>query len=408
MDDVAHPDAVDGIAPDTTAPGDATGSIRFARRRLALLVAGAAALVATVLAVVTWSDGTETVPPLEAIAVDAWAPYWAMDRSIDDLERHGQVLRDVSPFAYEAVGATELRLPSTVEPHFIASFVDRARAAGLSVTPSITDGLAPGEMAALLGSASRRAQHVAAIVELARELDADGIDIDYESFAFLDDRTTWSTTRVAFADFVDELGVALRADGRRLVVSIPPVYDADTTDASGYWVYDVERLAAAADQIRVMAYGYSGLSAGPVSPIAWVEQSIEGVVEAAGGTERIVLGVPLYGTNAVTRTSGDCPEDAPGTTAVTLRTIDDLIARRDAKPELDPVSDEWTFTYDFDVEHPDGSVACVQTRVVTYVDAAGARARIDLAREYRLAGVALWGLGYEDDVFWNLLEPVAG
>lgn len=384
---------------------DVAGAPPSARRRVVALVSIGAVVVLSTLAVML---GRRDAPePLDRIRVDAWAPYWAMDRSIVDLERHGSVLHDISPFAYEVTGIRTIGLPATIDEDLVPTFVERARAAGLSVTPSIVDALASGEMAAVLADPTTRARHVRAIVDLAAELDTDGIDIDYEKFAFDDDRSTWPTTRTAFADFVDELATALQADGRRLVVSVPPVYDAGTTDESGYWVYDIDRLAESADEIRVMAYGFSGNAAGPVSPLTWVEQSVDGVVGTAGGPERIVLGIPLYGTNVPVSTTGTCPDDAPGTTAVTLRTIDDLIVRRDAEPTFDPDTGEWTFTYELTLEGGDGEVACTQTREVSYVDAAGARARIDIARTHRLAGVSLWGLGYEDDAFWDLLAPVA-
>lgn len=400
MDEPDLPPSGDDGTPASNEP---TG--RVARRRLAVLVVAAAIVAIAGGIALTRGDGTP--PPLTEIPVDAWAPYWAMDRSIDDLDRHGEVLREVSPFAFEATGVDRIELPDNIDTDLISSFIATARAEGLAITASIVDGMGGGEMAAILGAPLQRTRHVTAIVELAARLDVDGIDIDYESFAFVDDRATWPTTRVAFADFIDELAVALRADGRRLVVSVPPVYDDGTTESSGYWVYDMARLATSTDTIRVMAYGYSGLDAGPVSPIDWVERSIEGVVEAAGGRDKVVLGVPLYGTNVPTSTDGECPSDAPGVVAVTLRSIDALIERRNAQPVFDESTAEWSFSYDLEIDADDGTVACTQTRLVTYVDAAGARARIDLALQHRLAGVALWALGYEDDAFWDLLTPVA-
>jgi spore germination protein len=384
-----------------------TATPRISRRRTAIVAAlVAAASAATVATLVATDDDTPPPPPLESVAIDAWAPYWVMERSLEDLQRHGDILHDVSPFAYEATAVDRLELPPTFDQKLFASFVDTAREAGLTLTPSIVDALPSGAMASILASPTGRARHVAAIVALAADLDADGIDIDYEKFAFDDPRSTWDDTRVAFADFIDELATALHADGRRLVVSVPPVYDDGTTDASGYWVYDIARIATSADQIRVMAYGYSGQAAGPVSPLAWVERSIDGVVEAAGGADKVVLGVPLYGTNVPTSTSGTCPPDAPGTTAVTLRTIDDLIERRGARPQFDDATNEWTFTYDLDVEDAAGEIVCTQTREVNYVDANGARARIDLALDRRLGGVALWALGYEDDSLWTAIADI--
>jgi spore germination protein YaaH len=45
----------------------------------------------------------------------------------------------------------------------------------------------------------------------------------------------------------------------------------------------------------------------------------------------------------------------------------------------------------------------VQTRQVHYVDAEGIRARMDLAIDARLGGVALWALGFDDDDVWDAI-----
>ena len=96
----------------------------------------------------------------------------------------------------------------------------------------------PGDMAALLADPAQRARHVEALAEFAEEGDYAGLDIDYEQFAFADDRSTWTTTRPSWVAFITELAERLHADGRTLTVSIPPVYDAGRTADSGYWVYD--------------------------------------------------------------------------------------------------------------------------------------------------------------------------
>ena len=134
-----------------------------------------------------------------------------------------------------------------------------------------------------------------------------GIDINYENFAFEDGKDTWATTRPNWVAFIEELGARLHADGRILTVSVPPVYDDGQTDDSGYWVYDYGAIAPHVDAIRIMAYDYSTDQPGPIAPLDWVEEIIAGSTEAAGGPEKLVLGIPLYGRNWVIATTGECP-----------------------------------------------------------------------------------------------------
>jgi spore germination protein YaaH len=64
---------------------------------------------------------------------------------------------------------------------------------------------------------------------------------------------------------------------------------------------------------------------------------------------------------------------------------------------------EWTFDYQLEVG--DETTSCVQTRRVHYVDGDGIRRRMDLARRYRLDGVSLWALGFEDQAVWDQILP---
>jgi spore germination protein YaaH len=375
------------------------------RRRLTVGGAAAALLILVVVLVTRGGDDAATGPADGTIRVDAWAPYWAFDRSIPDIEQHGDLLHEVSPFVYLATGARQVGLDPAADAGLVEQFIDDARAQGIAVVPSILDAMPAGGMADVVTDPASRTAHVETIVALVEEEGFDGIDIDYEQFAFADNRETWPSTRPAFVAFIAELAEALRPGGRTVTVSIPPVYDDGTTNASGYWVYDYGALAEHVAHIRVMAYDFSGQSAGPISPLDWVQRSIDGTVQAAGSADKIVLGIPLYGNNVPVGTEGVCPPDAlVGRTAVTIRSVDELIERRNATPEFNATNGEWSFLYPLEVT--DGVTSCTQTRQVNYVDSDGARARIDLAIEAGLAGVSLWALGYEDDSLWEAIDPV--
>jgi spore germination protein YaaH len=262
-------------------------------------------------------------------------------------------------------------------------------------------------MAEILADPGSRSAHVEALLAFADEGDYDGLDLDYEQFAFADPRRTWETTRPNWVAFVDELADGLHADGRTLTVSIPPIYDAGTTSSSGFWVYDYASIAPLVDRIRIMAYDFSVNEAGPIAPLSFVERAIEGALEATDAPDKLVLGIPAYGRNWPVFVDGDCPEsELQGITSITTRTVDDLIARRGATPAFDETTGEAFFEYDLEVT--DGERTCTETRQVHYVDARGIRMRMDLAREYQLDGVALWALGFEDDEVWAAILPTVG
>ena len=264
-------------------------------------------------------------PPID-IPVDAWAPYWALPDAQATLSANGSMLRQVSPFWYSAHDATTISVDGNLSAETTDGFVAAVRAAGARVVPSIIDAMPAGGMAAMLADPATRAAHVAAIADLAATNDFDGVDIDYEKFAFSDDRSTWATTRPSWISFITELGNRLHADGRTLSVSVPYINDSGRTDLSGYWVYDYGGMAPHVDQIRIMAYDYSTAKAGPIAPLSFVEQAINAAKKAVGDDSKLSLGVALYGYNWPIATVGTCPANEEGRTGVTQRNIDELIA----------------------------------------------------------------------------------
>jgi len=356
------------------------------------------------LAAVVVATRESPPPPRPDIPLDAWVPYWALDAAVPDAELRAPSMREVSPFWFNAVGVEEIVVDPNASPDLTARFIELVSATDVAVVPSIIDALPAGGMAAILSDPDTRTRHVEAIRRFAADGRFDGIDIDYEQFAFADGRDTWAATRPNWVAFIEELGAALHADGRTLTVSIPPVYDDGRTVESGYWVYDYGAIVDHVDRIRIMAYDFSVAEPGPIAPIDWVESTITGAIEATGSPDKLVLGLPAYGRNWPLFVAGECPAaEVPGRTSVSARSVDELIERRQGQPVRVEETGEWTFEYDLEVT--DGVTTCMQTRRVHYVDGDGLRDRMDLARAHRLDGVALWAFGFDDPAVWDAILP---
>lgn len=396
---------LDGDPPSDATPVDGGASRRAgARRRRILLIVLSVVLVGAAAAAVFVATNEEPLPPKPDIALDAWVPYWALDASLSDVDQRAPSMRDVSPFWFNAVGVDQIVVDPNASADLTEQFIERARAADVDVVPSIIDALPAGEMAAILADPATRSRHIETIRQFAAVGDYDGIDIDYEQFAFADGRDTWAATRPNWVAFVEELADALHADGRTLTVSIPPVYDDGQSSESGYWVYDYGAIVEHVDRIRIMAYDFSVSEPGPIAPLDWVESTITGAIDATGSPDKLVLGLPAYGRNWPVFVAGECPAtDVPGRTSVSARSVDELIGRREGQPVRVDATGEWMFEYDLEVT--DGVATCVQTRQVHYVDGDGVRLRMDLAREYRLDGVSLWAFGFDDAAVWDAILP---
>ena len=343
--------------------------------------------------------------PLADIPISAWAPYWVVDDATTSIAAHGVLLHEVSPFWYEARGATEIGLSANVTTELTTPLLATARQAGATIIPSIADVMGEGEMAAVLADPHTRAQHVLTIIALVSDNDFDGIDIDYERFAHVDTYSTWEDTRVNWVAFLTDLAAGLHADGKLLTVAVPPIYDTEFNPESGYWVYDYAAMGDIVDRIRIMAYDYSWAEPGPIAPIGWIRSAVRAAKDAVADDTKLVLGIPLYGRNWVIATAGICPADAPGRVDPNLGEVAALLAQYGVIPVHDDGTGEATFTYQR--QSTDGVNTCTQTREVHYVDEVGVRARIDLAREERIGGVVLWALGFDTELMWEGIAAVA-
>ena len=401
-------------------------------RQLALVVGAIVVLLVAIVWFVDRDDEPEPIAlPPGAIPVDVWAPYWTLGDVQPEAEQRLADIREASPFWFGARGVDEIVVDENAPAERTAEFVDTIGETPALFVPSIRDQMPAGGMAAILADPTTRTQHVETIMEFARELDVDGIDLDYEQFAFAVGRDTWAATRGDWVAFVTELADELHAEDLTLTVSIPPVWglsaevieaaeearqnDGDEGDddgpsttvpirtASGYWVYDHGAIAEVVDTIRIMTYDYSVPDPGPIAPIWWVADAVASLsaVVPEEYHDKLVLGVPAYGSNWVVTTLGDCPATAEGKTNVTARSAFELADLRGGAPMFDPATSEWSFAYALTVE--DTTTSCVQNRQVHWVDAEGAAARTELARRAGWGGVALWALGYEDDDVWEAI-----
>ncbi|HLN65429.1 MAG TPA: glycosyl hydrolase family 18 protein, partial [Symbiobacteriaceae bacterium] len=123
---------------------------------------------------------------------------------------------------------------------------------------------------------------------------------------------------------------------------------------------------------------------GPVASLDWTERVIRyatGVMPA----QKIVLGVPFYGYDwAADPKTGS--SRAYGE-ADMLKHLSDV----GATAKWDPVAGENVVTY----KSPQGD------RVAWFPDQRSLDAKLKLAYQYNLKGIAVWRLGFEPDDWWS-------
>jgi len=368
--------------------------------------------------------------PTSALAADnpprkimtGWVPYYSMKTALPDVLNNIDLIKEVMPFWYtlkfdgkaKAAVITDLYAPANPSVP-ITEPLNAMRNAGLSIIPTITDGTDKLVLAGLLKNPASRTQIVSAIMNLVRTNNYDGIDLDFEGFAFVDGNTTWTSTAPSWVAFVKELSSALHAEKKLLSVSTPYVLNPSEAQ-KGYFVYAWAAIASSIDKLRIMTYDYSVSKVGPLGPITWAERTVQYAISIMPAS-KVFVGVPGYGRDWVTAVSGVCPANVinavkPGAKAATfvMRDAVALAATYGSVPTYDEKSGEMTFSYQkvYNGTTATGlATSCTASRTAWYQDARGWALRAALVTKYRIGGITAWTFGMEEPLAMESIRQVA-
>lgn len=393
-------------------------------RRVSILAAASVAAMA--LTLLPALDADAATPPPPARIISGWLPYWSTTSSLASVSANKDLFTEVSPFWYM------LNWSATAGSGIVqqASDSDKARSLttlhnlGLGVWPTLTDGMPARQLSKVMQVTATRQRLVSQLVGLAVTEGYQGLDLDFEKFAFSDGSSTWATTRPAWVEFVKELAAGLHAKGKRLSVTTPPLCSMSSSCGpnTGYWVYDWKGVGAYADVVRIMAYDYSWDYPGPIGPYGWAEANVRYAVSLMPAS-KVELGVPTYGRDWVARNTdgslaitGVCPTDNPPDTS--KHTFDSvnaagIIKLRGATVAWDNINKETTFkysrVYSGTIVKSGKPVAttCRVAHVGWYGDSRAVLARAGLVGKYKIRGITAWTIGGEDPGQWAPLTAYA-
>ena len=374
-------------------------------RRVLLLTA---AIVALSLGRPAFADSSG-----HALVLGYYVPYDAT--SWASLEAHPEDL-DMVAAQWATVDAC-----GGISTHDDQTLKQFAHAHGLQIEPSLLTG--SGWLNhRLLTDDETRAALLQNILSYTLDEGYDGFDLDLEGI-YPDDRD-------AYSSFVADVATELHAQGKLLTLAIPAKERDVTTGWAG--AFDYAALGAQADLVTVMAYEYRGPFSGPgsVAPFDWVAR-VAAFAAHQIPTDRLLLGLAFYGYDWNTTSGGAVSVGYPRAAA--------LAQYFQAAPGFDSTQQSLTFGYTADSGDRAPALAATalrpshvmtsraappcdvgvpagpaptpvprppsgepQTHEVWVEDSASAAARVALAFNYRMRGVATWRLGLEDPNVWSV------
>jgi 5-hydroxyisourate hydrolase-like protein (transthyretin family) len=345
-----------------------------------------------------------------------------MKTSLPAAINNADLIKEVMPFWYTLKynGKTKEAFVSDLyirgNPSIpIATPLAAMRAAGFLIIPTITDGTEKLVLSNLLANPISRTQVAKALHSYVMTNNFDGIDLDFEGFAFVDGSNTWAKTAPGWVALVKELSGMLRADNKLLSVSTP--YNFNPAERQkGYTVYAWPQIAPYIDRLRIMTYDYSVSKVGPIGPLAWTEKTVAYAASIMPAS-KIYIGLAGYGRDWVTKVDGVCPAQFAkaikvGAKAATfvMRNAAALAASYQVTPVFDQKFGEATFTYtkSYEGTTADGrSTICTATRTAWYQNAQSYKLRADLVAKYKLGGVTAWTLGMEEPLAMEAIRQTA-
>lgn len=301
---------------------------------------------------------------------------------------------EVSAFSYTIERDGSL---TANEPVTDAVLVDFARLNGIRVIPTVSSTWEASNVTRVFKDPALRANHINAIMKIARSPLVDGIDLDYENLP--------PDTRQPFTDFVTALAGLLHREGKILSVTVPAKVSNDDLCVLCKFA-DYAALGTVADQIRVMAYEYHGKNGapGPNAPIWWVRQVMAYTVSQVPH-DKVILGIHLYAYDW----------GGKETRAMWWSDVQALKERyrgetRYVESDARGPVGESVLTYsipgprcprhDIDCEPP-----LPEKHTVWFVDARYVAAAWDTVKEFKLGGIVMWRPGGEDPAIWDVLNP---
>lgn len=270
-------------------------------------------------------------------------------------------------------------------------YVSLAHRCGMEVW-ALVDNFGEGvSTSEVLAYTSRREKLVNQLISAAVEHDLDGLNIDFESLA--------PESGADFIQFIRELSTKCRAN--QIVLSIDN-YVPGFTD-----YYNRREQGAVADYVIIMGYDeYNGSSAesGPVASLPYVRSGIEATL-AEVPAEKVINAIPFYSRlwKETPKTEEEIAAQDPtaamfypynlSSEAVGMPAMDKIVSENGLTPAWDDALKLNYVQYD-----KDGS-----TYKLWIEDAASIQEKLNLMKEYKLAGVASWKLGLEKPEIWDLI-----
>lgn len=254
------------------------------------------------------------------------------------------------------------------------AYVDELHSQGIQVW-ALIDNFNPNVQSEVLFSkTSTRSKLISALMQEVETYALDGLNLDFESLK--------ESAGPHYVQFIRELSVACRQNHVVLSIDnhVPAPYNA---------FYNRKEQGIVADYVIIMGYDehYAGGEAGPVASLPYVKEGIEGTLKEVP-KEKVINAVPFY-TRVWKENKDGSSSDALG------------ISDAKAWVKSNRVSLQWQES--LGVFYGE-KITDDESKVVWMEEERSLGLKMNLIRDYDLAGVGCWKLGFEPKDLWDVVK----
>ncbi|ANS75800.1 glycosyl hydrolase [Paenibacillus yonginensis] len=269
-----------------------------------------------------------------------------------------------------------------------ANYVKSAHSEGMQVWGVYSNSFSPDLTTPAFATFETRTRAIKQLLGYAKQLDLDGINIDFENVKTTDgDNIT---------QFMRELRPLARAQGLVVSMDVTPKSDSEL------WSKFLDRraLSEVIDYMALMAYDEHWAAspvAGSVASLPWTEAALNKILtEDAVPPSKLILGVPLY-TRVWTETAKE-GETKVSSKAIGMSKAQSIIQQYGLKPEKADDTGQNFVQY-----KEDGAV-----KKIWLEDKDSLSQRVALVKNLHLAGIASWTRSFGSTEAWTVLGQVNG